>query len=275
MLELAEAVEHELLAAGSRCPSFPTHIFTGLGEDDFDSHTATGRHADPAGTSVMFDFGGVVDGYCSDFGRTVYCGEPPEDFLDAYDVMLAAHEAGRRPRSPALRAREVNAACRAPIEDAGLGEHFRHRMGHGIGMDVHERPFLSAEDETPLEAGMTFTDEPSIIVPGRYGLRIDARKINACWAPAGTVITTPSSRACLFQVSTFVNQSSGGGLVEPRRNAAIMRKRTDSPSGMSGWIQMRSPACRFGTREIGRVLPARVTLISILGPARSNAAVSA
>jgi Xaa-Pro aminopeptidase len=67
----------------------------------------------------------------------------------------------------------VNAACRAPIEAAGLGEHFRHRMGHGIGMDVHERPFLSAEDETPLEAGMTFTDEPSIIVPDRYSLRIE------------------------------------------------------------------------------------------------------
>ena len=89
------------------------------------------------------------------------------------------------------------------------------------------------------------------------------------------MITTPSSRTCLFQVSTFVNQFSGGGLVEPRRNAGIMRKRTDSPSGMSGWIQRRSPACRLGTREIGSVFPARVTLTSILGPARSKAAVSA
>jgi Xaa-Pro aminopeptidase len=67
----------------------------------------------------------------------------------------------------------VNAACRAPIEEAGLGEHFRHRMGHGIGKDVHERPFLSTEDETPLEPGMTFTDEPSLIVPGRWSLRIE------------------------------------------------------------------------------------------------------
>ena len=67
----------------------------------------------------------------------------------------------------------MNAACRAPIEEAGLGEHFRHRMGHGIGLDVHERPFVSTEDETPLEAGMTFTDEPSIIVPGRFSVRIE------------------------------------------------------------------------------------------------------
>ena len=95
MLELAEAVEHELHAHGSRCPSFTTHIFTGLGDDDFDSGTATARSSIPAQTSVMFDFGGVVDGYCSDFGRTIYCGEPPDDYTEAYAVMLAAQEAGR------------------------------------------------------------------------------------------------------------------------------------------------------------------------------------
>jgi Xaa-Pro aminopeptidase len=173
MAELVEAVEHELRRAGSKCPSFATHIFTGLGEDDFDSETPTARRPIPDGTSVMFDFGGVVDGYSSDFGRTIYCGEPPADYLEAYDVMLAAQEAGRAAAKAGAPARDVNAACRAPIEDAGLGEHFRHRMGHCIGMDVHERPFISNEDETPLEVGMTFTDEPSIIIPGRYSLRIE------------------------------------------------------------------------------------------------------
>lgn len=172
--ELVEAVEHELRAAGSRCPSFTTHVFTGLGADDYDSGEASGRTPIPAGTSVMFDFGGVVDGYCSDFGRTVYCGgEPPDDLRLAYDAVLAAQEAGRVAARPGTLAREVDAACRAPIEAAGLGEHFRHRMGHGIGMDVHERPFLSAEDETPLQVGMTFTDEPSVIVPGRFSVRIE------------------------------------------------------------------------------------------------------
>jgi Xaa-Pro aminopeptidase len=173
MAELVEAVEHELREAGSRCPSFTTHIFTGLGEDDYDSGEATARKPIPEGTSVMFDFGGVVDGYCSDFGRTIYCGEPPADYLEAYEVMLAAQEAGRAAASAGTLARDVNAACRAPIEEAGLGEHFRHRMGHCIGMDVHERPFISNEDETPLQPGMTFTDEPSIIIPGRYSLRIE------------------------------------------------------------------------------------------------------
>ena len=173
MVELVEAVEHELRAAGSRCPSFATHIFTGLGEEDFDSGEATAGKPIPDGTSVMFDFGGVVDGYSSDFGRTIYCGEPPTDYLEAYDVMLAAQEAGRVAAKAGTPARDVNAACRAPIEEAGLGEHFRHRMGHCIGMDVHERPFISGEDETPLQAGMTFTDEPSLIIPGRYSLRIE------------------------------------------------------------------------------------------------------
>ena len=173
MADLAEAVEHEMRVAGSRCPSFTTHIFTGLGADDFDSGEATARLPIPDGTSVMFDFGGVVDGYCSDFGRTIYCGEPPQDYLDAYEVMLAAQEAGRAAASAGTPASEVNAACRRPIEEAGLGEHFRHRMGHGIGMDVHERPFISTEDMTSLRAGMTFTDEPSIIIPGRYALRIE------------------------------------------------------------------------------------------------------
>jgi Xaa-Pro aminopeptidase len=121
----------------------------------------------------MFDFGGVVDGYCSDFGRTVVCGEPPDGYVEAYDVMLAAQEAGRAAARAGVPAREANAACRKPIEDAGLGEHFRHRMGHGIGMNVHERPFLSTEDETLLEPRMTFTDEPSLIVPGRFGVRIE------------------------------------------------------------------------------------------------------
>ena len=171
--ELAEAIEHELRVNGSRCPSFTTHMMTGFEPDDYDSGTATAWQPIPEGTSVMFDFGGVVDGYCSDFGRTVYCGTPPDDYREIYDVMLAAHESGRAAAAPGALARDVNAACRRPIEEAGLGEHFRHRMGHGIGMNVHERPFLSPEDDTPLEAGMTFTDEPSIMIPHRFSVRIE------------------------------------------------------------------------------------------------------
>jgi Xaa-Pro aminopeptidase len=173
MAELRDEVEVQLRLAGSLTPSFPTHIFTGMDADSLDSSTVTRHTPVSEGTPVLFDFGGVVDGYCSDFGRTVVPGEPSAEFIEAYDVMLVAAEAGRAACRPGALARDVNDACRAPIEAAGLGEQFRHRMGHGIGLDVHERPFLSPEDETPLEAGMTFTDEPSIIVLGSFGMRIE------------------------------------------------------------------------------------------------------
>jgi len=173
MAELAEAVEHELRRAGSRCPSFTTHVFTGFDDGDYDSGTATAWTPVAEGTSVMFDFGGVVDGYCSDFGRTIYCGNPSGEYSDIYDVMLTAQEAGRAAAVAGTPACDVNAACRKPIEEAGLGDYFRHRMGHGIGMNVHERPFLSPEDDTPLEVGMTFTDEPSVMIPGRFSVRIE------------------------------------------------------------------------------------------------------
>jgi Xaa-Pro aminopeptidase len=173
MAALAEAVEHELRRAGSRCPSFTTHIFTDFEPTGYDSGMTSGWTPVPEGTSVMFDFGGVVDGYCSDFGRTIYCGEPADDYREIYETMLAAQASGLAAAASGALAREVNEACRRPIEEAGLGEHFRHRMGHGIGMNVHERPFLSAEDRTQLEAGMTFTDEPSIMIPGRFSVRIE------------------------------------------------------------------------------------------------------
>ncbi len=195
MAELVEEVEYRLRLAGSRTPSFATHIFTGLDPDSLDSSTETARVPMPEGTSVMFDFGGVVDGYCSDFGRTVVAGEPSRELLDAYEVMLAGYEAGRAACRPGALAREVDAACRAPIEEAGLGPHFRHRMGHGIGLDVHERPFVSSEDETPLQAGMTFTDEPSIMIPDAFSVRIE--NIIVCDEQGGRVLNSyPDALVC-------------------------------------------------------------------------------
>jgi Xaa-Pro aminopeptidase len=172
MVDLHEEVEHQLRALGSRLPSFPTHIFS-YGEHRHDSQEASGLEPIAEGEPVMFDFGAVWQGYCSDFGRTVVAGEPHPEYERCYEIMLAAQEAGRAAAVPGVLASEVNAACRAPIEEAGLGETFRHRMGHGIGVDVHEWPFISEEDKTPLEAGMTFTDEPSILWDGKLGVRIE------------------------------------------------------------------------------------------------------
>jgi Xaa-Pro aminopeptidase len=172
MLELVEEVEHLMRLHGSRVPSFTTHVFTGIGEGK-SSADATCTVPAEEGDVVMFDFGAVVDGYCSDFGRTVCVGDPGAEVREAYELVLAAQEAGRTALRPGVPANEVNRACRRPIEEAGFGASFKHRMGHGIGMDVHEPPFVSDEDETLLEAGMTFTDEPSILLDGRFGVRIE------------------------------------------------------------------------------------------------------
>jgi Xaa-Pro aminopeptidase len=172
MLDLLEEVEHRLRVHGSRCPSFPTHVFT-HGPRAKDSALPTARDPLREGEVVMFDAGGVLAGYCSDYGRTVACGEPPAGYAETVALMLAAQEAGRAALVPGATAAAVNAACRAPIEEAGLGAAFRHRMGHGIGLDVHEPPFLSPEDATLLEAGMTFTDEPSLLLDDRFGVRVE------------------------------------------------------------------------------------------------------
>jgi Xaa-Pro aminopeptidase len=189
MVDLHEEVEHQLRAHGSRSPSFPTHIFS-YGLHRHDSQDETGLEPIAEGEPVMFDFGAVWQGYCSDFGRTVVAGEPHPEYERCYEIMLAAQEAGRAAAVPGAPASEVNAACRAPIEEAGLGEAFRHRMGHGIGVDVHEWPFISEEDETPLEAGMTFTDEPSIFWDGMLGVRIE--DIVVCAAGGGRYLNEHS-----------------------------------------------------------------------------------
>jgi Xaa-Pro aminopeptidase len=193
MADLAEEVEHQMRIRGSRTPSFPTHIFSYGYEQSHDSQGATALGPIADGEAVMFDFGGVWGGYCSDFGRTVVCGEPPAEYERTYQIMLDAQEAGRAAAVPGALASEVNAACRAPIEDAGLGEFFRHRMGHGIGLDVHEQPFISTENDTPLEAGMTFTDEPSIMWDGHFSVRIE--DIVVCAEGGGEVLNDFSREA--------------------------------------------------------------------------------
>lgn len=173
MHELVERVEHEMRARGSRAPSFTTHIKTMGLEDERESIDHRGTLPLRRGEAVLFDFGAVLDGYCSDFGRTIFCGEPTAEYRRAHQAMIDAQAAGQAASKPGVTAAEVNRACRRPIEEAGYGPYFRHRMGHCIGLDVHERPFISEEDQTPLEVGMTFTDEPSIMWQGKVGVRIE------------------------------------------------------------------------------------------------------
>ena len=171
--DLAEEVDHHLAAHGSRTPSFDTGVWAMGPNDQRDATVRVSGAPLRAGTGVSFDFGGVIDGYCSDFGRTVHIGEPPPEYRRVYDLVMTAQAAGIAATRPGVTAAQVDAATRVVIDDAGYGRWFRHRTGHCIGLDVHERPFISSEDDTPLEAGMTFTVEPSVFWPGRVGVRVE------------------------------------------------------------------------------------------------------
>jgi Xaa-Pro aminopeptidase len=172
-VELAAAVNLEMSRRGSRVESFDTGIISTGRLDQRDAGTRLTTQPIRNGTSVSFDFGAVVDGYCSDFGRTIFVGEPDAEFRRVYELVIASQAAGIKAARPGVTASQVDRASRQVIEEGGYGKWFRHRTGHAIGLDVHEYPFISEEDQTPLEPGMTFTIEPSVFWPGHVGARIE------------------------------------------------------------------------------------------------------
>jgi Xaa-Pro aminopeptidase len=124
--------------------------------------------------SILFDFGAAYEGYCYDYGRTVSFGEPDAEQKRVHQLVMESQRAG----IAALKAGQAtttstDAAARKVITDAGYGEAFRHRLGHGIGWDVHEPPFLTVGDETPLREGMLFTIEPSITQFNSFSARVE------------------------------------------------------------------------------------------------------
>ena len=169
-LELAEEVNYHLIRLGSRTWSFDTAVWSMGPGDDRDANVRLSHQQVRGGMGLSFDFGAVVQGYCSDFGRTIRIGEPDDEYRHVYELVMAAQQAGIDTVRPGVTASEVHRATRQVIVDAGYGNWFRHRTGHCIGLDVHEEPFISPEDDTPLEAGMTFTIEPSVFWPGRVGV---------------------------------------------------------------------------------------------------------
>lgn len=172
-LELSEVVNYHLLRNGARTWSFDTAVWSMGPHDARDANVRISAQSLRSGMGVSFDFGGVVNGYCSDFGRTVHLGDPGSEYEHVYEVVMAAQAAGIRAARPGVTAAEVHGATRAVIVEAGYGDWFRHRTGHCIGLDVHEQPFISEEDNTPLEENMTFTIEPSVFWPGRVGVRVE------------------------------------------------------------------------------------------------------
>ena len=136
-------------------------------------HHEPGDRVIGKGDVVIIDFGGKLDGYCSDVSRTFSVGEPSERAAEVHAVVAEAQAAGRAMATVGTPCEEVDAACRRVIAEAGYGEFFIHRTGHGIGMDGHEAPYLVEGNQRRLEPGMAFSIEPGIYLPGELGVRIE------------------------------------------------------------------------------------------------------
>jgi Xaa-Pro aminopeptidase len=144
------------------------------GEDGASPHHQTGDRKIRTGEAVVLDFGGTRAGYGSDITRTVHVGgHPSDEVVRVHDVVRRAQQAGYDAARAGTPAQSVDAAARTVIADAGYGDFFIHRLGHGIGLDGHEHPYLVAGNDRPLEPGMAFSIEPGVYLPGRFGVRIE------------------------------------------------------------------------------------------------------
>jgi Xaa-Pro aminopeptidase len=170
--EVAIELELRMRRLGASGPSFPSIVA-------FGAHGAL-PHAEPraakiaSGCLVTIDFGAMLDGYCSDCTRTYATGRISEQAKEVYELVLRAQQAALAAVRPGPSGRDVDAVGREIIEAAGMGERFGHGLGHGVGMEVHERPRLSrTAGEQPLAAGQVVTIEPGVYLEGALGVRIE------------------------------------------------------------------------------------------------------
>ena len=128
------------------------------------------------GDMIVLDFGGTLEGYYSDITRTVFVGGAPapgSPQAEVYSIVAEAQEQAFRAATPGITCESLDAVARAVIEQAGYGKFFNHRLGHGIGLDGHETPYLVSGNGIQLISGMCFSIEPGIYLPGKFGVRIE------------------------------------------------------------------------------------------------------
>jgi Xaa-Pro dipeptidase len=173
--EVARLIDAEHRALGGAGSTF---CIVSFGVDTALPHGGEGDPALREGDVVLIDTGTQVDGYNSDITRTYVFGKPAGEVRTVWEVEKEAQAAAFAAARPGCSCESVDAAARAVIERAGFGPDYRlpglpHRTGHGIGLDVHEAPNLVRGDKTPLDVGMCFSNEPMIVVPGRFGIRLE------------------------------------------------------------------------------------------------------
>jgi len=169
--EVARDIARAIVAEGHARVDF---VIVASGPNGASPHHEVSNRVIQAGDPVVVDIGGTThEGYCSDETRTYAVGEPPEDFLRYYGVLLEAQEEACEAVRPGLTCETVDLVARDVITDAGYGDYFVHRTGHGIGLETHEDPYIVGGNDRPLEPGMAFSIEPGIYLPGRHGARIE------------------------------------------------------------------------------------------------------
>ena len=145
----------------------------GSGPNGANPHHEMSERVIEHGDMVVLDFGGLKDGYGSDTTRCVHVGEPTAEEREVFEIVKAAQQAGFEAVRPGIACQEIDRAARKVITDAGYGEYFIHRVGHGIGLTTHEPPYMIEGEEHLIEPGMCFSIEPGIYLPGRFGVRIE------------------------------------------------------------------------------------------------------
>jgi Xaa-Pro aminopeptidase len=145
----------------------------GSGPNGANPHHEAGDRLIGPGDTVVLDFGGLMHGYGSDTTRTVSVGEPDDEVRLVHSIVRRAQQAAFEAVRPGVPCEEIDRVARRVITEAGYGERFIHRTGHGIGVTTHEPPYLVEGEEQPLVPGMCFSIEPGIYLPGRFGVRIE------------------------------------------------------------------------------------------------------
>lgn len=169
--DVAADIAQSIVEEGHSSPAF---IIVGSGPNGADPHHECSDRELAAGDIVVVDIGGPYEpGYNSDSTRTYSIGEPSEDVARRYAVLQRAQQAAVAVVKPGVTAEQVDAAARDVLAAEGLAEAFVHRTGHGIGLSVHEEPYIVAGNDLPLEEGMAFSVEPGIYFPGSWGARIE------------------------------------------------------------------------------------------------------
>jgi len=169
--EVAAEIERLFEEHGSEGVSFPPIASAGPNAA-FPHHMPDGTVIQP-GQCLVLDFGGVYQGYASDMTRTIFAGDPPAEMRRVYEVVQAAQQYAVEHLKPGMPAEAADALARQCIVDAGYGNAFIHRLGHGIGLDVHEAPYLVAGNPVELKPGVAFSVEPGVYVTGLGGVRIE------------------------------------------------------------------------------------------------------